>query len=113
MKMRMAVVLSVVGLLILSGCSTTGNTISKEIVQNTVRPNNMHEATLQIKGMTCEGCALGVEYQLKHVKGVIDANVSYEKGTGHATYDADKVSAETIAQASDVYPAIIIQDRKI
>lgn len=103
----------VVGLLILSGCSTTKNSISEANVQSTVGLSNAYEATLKIDGMTCPSCALGVEYQLKQVDGVIDARVSYEKGTGYVKYDADKVTAETIAQASDVYPATVIQNKKI
>ena len=63
---------------------------------------------LEIEGMTCTSCALGVEYQLKQVPGVLAADVKYPEGTCTVTYDADIVDPETIAKASDVYPARVI-----
>ena len=111
MKILMTLILVITGTLILSGCSTVaGNTVDQEVVQNTDNPTNVRQATLQVEDMTCTSCALGVEYQLKQVDGVLDAKINYEEGKGYVKYDADKVSAETIAQASDVYPAKVIED---
>ena len=111
MKKIYLVVLAILGLLVVVGCSPTGNTtLQKESV---VLTGNIHEATLQVKGMYCASCAMGVEAQLKRVEGVIDADVSYKTGKCTVRYDADKVSAETIAQASTVYPANVVGDKAI
>ncbi len=74
---------------------------------------NLHEAVLDIQDMTCTSCALGIEYQLKQLSGVVDAKISYEEGKGYVKYDADKISAEEIAKASDVYPASVVSDKII
>ncbi|RME31968.1 heavy-metal-associated domain-containing protein [Candidatus Woesearchaeota archaeon] len=110
MKRLLIIVVSMAALL-LAGCAPTSRTTgaTTETLRGSA-PTNVHEATLAIDGMTCTSCALGVEYQLKHVEGVIDAKVSYEDGTAYVRYDADKVDAETIAKASDVYPASVLDD---
>ncbi len=92
-----------------------------DYAENTVLDNpitasnavNVNKATLRIDGMTCTSCALGVEYQLKNVEGVISAEVDYDKGLSYVTYDSDITDAQSIAQASDVYPAEVIADEKI
>ncbi|NOZ81167.1 MAG: hypothetical protein GXP63_05855 [DPANN group archaeon] len=108
-------VLLAVGVLFMTGCATIA---SQDTVQETVQadvqeqaaaaPTNVKETTLAIDDMTCVSCAQGVEYQLKQVPGVIDAKVSYKEGKGTIIYDADRVDPETIAKASDVYPARVI-----
>lgn len=105
----------VIIVLALAGCTVNSETgKNAEASQITVAtPTNVHEAVLDIEGMTCTSCALGVEYQLKQVDGVLDAKINYEEGKGYITYDADKISAESIAQASDIYPATVSQDKKI
>jgi len=71
---------------------------------------NLHEAELKVEGMTCISCAMGVEYQLKQVDGVVDCNIDYATGKGTVKYDADKVDAATIVKASDVFPTIVVSD---
>ena len=110
MKKTFVLILIIAWALILSGCSTiTGKTIGQEVVQNIVQPKNVHEVILQIEGMTCTSCALGVESQLKQVDGVVDAKVDYTKGIAIVTFDKNKVDAETIAKASTVYSAKIVK----
>jgi len=71
---------------------------------------NVRQATLAIKDMTCPSCALGVEYQLKQLDGVYNAEVKYPEGVGFAVYDSSKLSAEKIASSSTIYPAIVASD---
>ena len=95
-------------LLFAAGCTITGNTVSE-----VSSPGNVREATLAIDGMYCSSCALGVEYQFKQVDGVIDADVSLAEGRGTVRFDADKVTAAVIAQASDVYLATVIEEKDV
>ena len=81
----------------------TGNSV-KEISQQ----KNLETANLQFEGMDCPSCALGIEYELKQVNGLVDAKVNYPAGTGTVTFDSAIVDAETIAKASTVYPAKVV-----
>lgn len=105
----------VVAILIIFGYTVTlktkTNKVNSPITEDV--SNNIHETTLAVEGMTCTSCALGVEYQLKQVEGVIDAKISYKEKGGYVKYDANKVNAQTIAQASDVYPVKVLSDKKV
>lgn len=104
--------LLIMAILVLVGCTVTSETPTDQS-KITGAATNVHEATLDIEGMTCTSCALGVEYQLKQVDGVLEAKINYEEGKGYVTYDADKVTGEIIAQSSDIYPAKLIDDKKV
>lgn len=53
-------------------------------------------ATIKVTGMTCGGCAKGVEQALSKVDGVREAKVSYERGSAEVAYDDSKVTLEQI-----------------
>lgn len=56
------------------------------------------EWTMSIAGMTCEGCAAGLQAKLAKVPGVSNASVSYEQGLALVTADPS-VGAETLREA--------------
>ncbi|MEK6848407.1 MAG: heavy metal-associated domain-containing protein [Nanoarchaeota archaeon] len=85
------------------------NGITGNAVKETSLQSNLETANLEIEGMTCQSCALGVEYELKQVDGVVDAKVNYQDGTGIVTFDPAVVNAETIAEASTVYPVKVVK----
>lgn len=98
-------ILAVLVVVVIAGNNgTTGNAVKEVNTQS-----NLETADLQIEGMTCQSCALGVEYELKQVNGVIDAKVNYQDGTGKVTFDPAQVDAETIAKSSTVYPAKVVK----
>ena len=72
----------------------TGNAVKK-----TTTPQNLETANLEFEGMDCPSCALGVEYELRQVNGVVDAKVKYPDGTGTVRFDPTVVNAETVAKA--------------
>jgi len=88
--------------------SCTNGKIPTGEVTTDVNNADFSQANLEIEGMTCQSCALGVEYQLKQVEGVKDAKVDWSKGTGVVTYDPSKVQPEDIAKASTTYPAVVV-----
>ena len=54
--------------------------------------------TLDVKGMTCGGCVIGVRTVLSRLPGVTKADVRYETHTAVVTFDPSKVSvAQMIA----------------
>ncbi|RMF55500.1 heavy-metal-associated domain-containing protein [Candidatus Woesearchaeota archaeon] len=87
------------------------NTNHEDNAKDLINQQSLETAYLQIEGMTCKSCALGVEYELKQVNGVVDARVSYKEGTGIVTFNPEIVDAETIAKASTVYPARVIPQK--
>lgn len=101
-------ILAVLVVVVIAG----NNGITGNVAKETSTPPNLKTANLEIEGMTCQSCALGVEYELKQVDGVVDAKVNYQDGTGNVTFDPAKVDAETIAKASTVYPAKVVSDGK-
>ena len=86
----------------------SGHTISEEYIEN------LHRTNLDIKDMYCAACALGVKAQIEGLEGVVSADINAWTGSGGVVlYDADKVNAKTIADASTVYPANILGDKVI
>lgn len=82
--------------------------ITGDAVKEVNTPQNLETANLQIEGMTCQSCALGVEYELKQVNGVVDAKINYQDGTGTIIFDPAVIDAETIAKSSTVYHAKVV-----
>jgi len=73
---------------------------------------DVRQTTLAIKDMTCPSCALGVEYQLKQLDGVYDAQIKYPDGTGLVIYDSAKITSEKIAESSTIYKATVASDEQ-
>jgi copper chaperone CopZ len=56
-------------------------------------------ATLAVKGMTCEECAVHIREALLQVPGVVAAKVEYRKSAARVTFQKGKVSPEQLKQA--------------
>jgi mercuric transport protein len=56
-------------------------------------------ATIQVEGMTCGGCAIGVRTALKRLDGVARADVSYKDERAVVTFDPAKVSTDRMLEA--------------
>lgn len=54
---------------------------------------------LKVTGMTCAGCEASVRMAARSVDGVIEATVSYAKGSAEVTYDPAKTSPAAMAKA--------------
>jgi len=87
--------------------NVSGNVINEQDVEN------LHQADLAIEGMYCDACAVGIKAQIEELDGVISADINAWGASGIVKYDADKVDLETIVAASTVYPASVLEDRKI
>jgi len=124
MKTRVYVLIGLFALFVFAGCTTTPRDSSINLPPALQKYNeqmspkdlpkdaNIRQTTLAIKDMTCPSCALGVEYQLKQLNGVFDAEIKYPEGTGIVTYDSSKLSAEEIAKSSTIYPASVASDEQ-
>jgi mercuric ion binding protein len=56
-------------------------------------------ATIEVEGMTCGGCAIGVRTALKRLDGVAKAEVSYEEQRAVVTFDPAKVGTDQLLGA--------------
>ena len=65
---------------------------------------------LSLPDMYCQACTITARSQFRGVEGVASADVDYKTKIGIVLYDPLKTDAETIAAASTVYPAAIIED---
>ena len=74
---------------------------------------NLRLLTLQISGLTCPGCATGLEYLFRSLDGVIRARVYFPSGKAEVVYDQTKITKEKIISAQTFYKTKIIDDTKI
>jgi copper chaperone CopZ len=63
--------------------------------------DSRHVQTIQfeISGMTCQGCAEHVLFELNKLTGILKSDVSYESGRAVVEFDKSSISAEQIAEA--------------
>lgn len=59
----------------------------------------MENATLNVTGMTCQGCVASVTRVLKAVPGVADVVVSLQPGTAKVAYDPARTSLPVLKAA--------------
>ena len=60
---------------------------------------NVIEKTFHVEGMTCGGCASGVQRSLTKLEGVKSAEVSLAGSLATVSYDPDAVTPEQMQQA--------------
>lgn len=59
---------------------------------------NIKTIELKIKGMTCDGCAKGIEKSVATLKGIEQNKVNYAKAEGDFSFNQDFISEEEIIQ---------------
>jgi len=59
----------------------------------------MENATLNVTGMTCQGCVASVTRVLKAVPGVSDVVVTLQPGTATVVYDATRATLPVLKAA--------------
>jgi copper chaperone CopZ len=57
------------------------------VVQITETVSNQTTASIDIEGMTCEGCAVNLRNTLVKVPGVLDATIQYDEGSAAIRFD--------------------------
>ncbi len=55
--------------------------------------------TLQLGGMSCEGCASHVQESLSETEGVVEATVDLEAATAEVTFDPDRTDLRALVDA--------------
>ncbi|WP_025740687.1 mercury(II) reductase [Aquimarina pacifica] len=62
-------------------------------------PQNTETISLEIEGMTCEGCATHIEKDMNATEGVLSSTVNHGTGKGEFTIDVDKMSKANVIDA--------------
>lgn len=65
---------------------------------------------LHIGGMSCVNCEHKIRYVLKTTPGIKDADVSYNTGLAHVTYDTDTISLKQIREIIEETGYIILPE---
>ncbi len=70
---------------------------SQVVEVNEELPKDLTNLEVEISGMTCEiGCAKLIQSKLYKTEGVSFAEVSFEKGSGKITYDANRITNDEL-----------------
>lgn len=64
-----------------------------------VNDSDIRSVEFKINGMTCQGCAEHVVFEVNKLKGILKANASFENGNALVEFDQNKVSQITIESA--------------
>ena len=54
---------------------------------------------LNIEGMHCDSCAIGIQMVLQNTEGVLKSFVDYEKKLAEVEFDENKIKVENIIKA--------------
>lgn len=65
----------------------------------TAEASSLATEELEIEGMTCEGCATGIESALRDLPGVAHAQVSFEQKKARISYDPSEISTDKFIEA--------------
>jgi copper chaperone CopZ len=96
--------------LLFLGCLSLGEDTAERIgtpLVGRIETGEMSHAFLRIEGMACPSCALEVEYALRRLPGVVDAEVPYPEGWGEVIYDPREVGKDEILRAVAPFRATI------
>lgn len=75
--------------------------------------SDLKRVNLKIEGMTCAGCAIGIENVLKNLPGISEARVEYPQGMGSVTYDPQQITLEKIIESIKPYEVIVAKDSNL
>lgn len=62
---------------------------------------NVQKITLSINGMTCNGCAAGLQKALLRRPGVLNVEVSFADAAAQIEYDAELVNLAQLTETVD------------
>lgn len=78
-----------------------------------VKENDILNAELSIKGMTCTGCEHSVNAALNNSEGVLEASSYYESGIATVKFDQTKVSVDQLATNVEEATGYKVTDKKV
>lgn len=111
MNLHNTLIISALLCVISLSCNETKKSDKKEAVK-IEQKKELQKVAFKIEGMTCQiGCAKIIESKLSKTKGIETAHVSFDKGLGEFTFDANQISKTNIINkinsigSGDIYHA--------
>lgn len=91
------------------------STVALSLCMTVVALAGGEKVQLKVEGMTCGGCAAGVEKALNSIDGIISSDVQFETAMASIEFDAEKVNAdEMIAKIKEAgYKASIATEKDL
>lgn len=87
---------------LMSACNTGGRTGAEATGQEQAAPAEWAEVTLDVGGMTCEGCENAIKANVENLEGIASVESSFEEGWTRVRYDGNLTSrAEIEAKIAD------------
>lgn len=72
---------------------------SSKTESNSVSPENLVEVSIEVKGMTCEGCENAIVKNLDAIAGVEEAKASHTDSIAFVTFDKTKTSIDELVES--------------
>jgi len=103
--------------LLLSACATSNTVVQEATIPNYTTESEVQSSPVQVieipdsalsktfvvEGMTCVGCAYGIEYSMQSINGVYKASLDYKTAQGSVTYDDSLVTIQQIVDSALPY----------
>lgn len=82
--------------LLLAGCNNTGKKSEDASVNEEALAAEWVEVTIDVEGMTCEGCENAIRAGVESLEGIAEVESSFEEGWTKVKYDKALTSMEDI-----------------
>jgi len=93
MKKIMMLLLAAV---LLAACNNTGKKSDEAVVEEPAAAAEWVEVTLNVEGMTCEGCENAIKAGVESLDGIASVESSFEEGWTKVKYDKATTSVDAI-----------------
>lgn len=93
MKKIMMLLLAAV---LLAACNNTGKKSDEAVVEEPASATEWVEVTLNVGGMTCEGCENAIKAGVESLDGIASVESSFEEGWTKVKYDKTVTSVDAI-----------------
>ncbi len=100
-RIAIVILMSVLGVALVTGCGPKAPKSEEPTNAQHQAPAalNVQKVKLDVQGMTCSGCALGVEMALKKVPGVKKAEVDFDRNAAEVEIDPSVASVDELVKA--------------
>jgi len=85
-----------VAVALLAGCNTSGEKKEQPATGQQNAANEWVEVTIDVGGMTCDGCEKAIQASVEKLDGIASVESSHEEGWTRVKYDKSQTSVEDI-----------------
>ena len=82
-----------------AGCAQSGKNADESSQEIEIAAENLMQVSLEVKGMTCEGCENAIVTSINKLEGIQEATASHKEENTVVSFDAAKTDVEAISQS--------------